>query len=558
MASCTPHGLTNTTGTTRNIFRDDAEEVGRFKAPLISWVPCTKRLDFECGSVDVPLDYENPSGTHINIGLTRKPASNPAKRIGSLFINPGGPGEPGIQAAFALAYSLPTSVTDTFDIVGFDPRGVGVSAPLDCHNSEQLDKQRVNAYQIAEVRQAANSLKALHESCITANSELVRHLTTIETARDLYVLRGAVGDEKLTYLGFSYGTRLGAAYAQLFPHSVRAMVLDGAVGTTKQGFDDLFNLFLDSCENDHFCPLRNPSTATTTLLASLNGQPLQGTGVRSKQQATRVTFSTSVYAAMYDERLWWVLATAIDDANKGDGNLLIGLADGFEGRDPSGASSNVQNAHEAIVCADSTDRPSDQAIEDAIKRVTPSSPYRPVPGAECVGFPLSDHPLGPLKSHGNTPIIIVGTRNDPATPYENSFQLAKLVGGSHVVSWEGIGHTATTKTECIDTIVAKYFAGSEIPEGDPHCPSNVAVRGSFAPPELNPPNARSVFAFDKAGFISEFASFIVKGNISRTESVCATKNLVDHYEYQTLQRIYGEEFPVDFGVQLKDALAKCR
>jgi len=447
-------------------------------------------MEFSCGKLAVPLDYSKPTGTKINLFVVKVHSTKQrvADRVGSLLVNPGGPGVSGINLAAGLVDDLSDQIFDHFDLVGFDPRGVGLSTPLNCisdHQKDQFLALDPDVRTPAGRNLARSSADAIARGCVAKYGTALAHYNTEETARDMDLIREAVGDSKLNYLGFSYGTRLGAAYAHQFPTKIRAAVLDGAVDpvapelTTDErqikAFEDAFNQFAADCLKRAACAtIGNPRSVVTALIKQADKAPLPSSKVGETRKATGGIVTIAVLYALYDQSEWKDLGDALLAARKGDAAGLFILADQYNERDPdTGHYSNVQDANLAVNCNDST-----LAVTDAlVARVgTQWIAKYPIFGATaaaslyaCHAWPKSGHPLPPASAPGAPPILVIGTVHDPATPYAAAGVLAKAIGTGVLLSWDGEGHTAYPKTRCITTKVDSYLVTAKVPVGNT-CP----------------------------------------------------------------------------------------
>ncbi|HEX4729163.1 MAG TPA: alpha/beta hydrolase, partial [Jatrophihabitans sp.] len=330
-----------------------------------------KTMVFSCGKLTVPLDYRQPTGpsTQLFVVKIHSKSQRPADRIGSLLVNPGGPGGSGVNLAAGLVGALSDQLFARFDLIGFDPRGVGLSGPLQCISDKQKDQlaaadpdPRTPAGRAA-ARQVA---QATVSGCVAKYGSALAHYNTEETAHDMDLIRQAVGDKKLNYLGFSYGTRLGAAYAHQFPTVIRAAVLDGAVDpvadelTTDErqvkAFEQAFDQFAADCLTRPACAsLGNPRAAVQALIASADRTPIKSSRKGETRTATGGIVTIGVLSALYDQSQWPPLGDALLAARRGDSAGLFALADNYLERDPStGHYSNIEDANLAINCNDST------------------------------------------------------------------------------------------------------------------------------------------------------------------------------------------------------------
>jgi pimeloyl-ACP methyl ester carboxylesterase len=450
-------------------------------------------MRYDCAAVAVPRDWAAPkSGETYDINMIRIRAQDQKNRIGSLVLNPGGPGASGIDTSVYLSFGqqlggLPTEITDRFDIVGFDPRGVGRSSPVKCIDSKDQDESF--AFEPDPVDQAAfDEIAALNkkiaEGCGRKYGDQLAYFSTEQAAKDMDAVRSAVGDEKLTYLGYSYGTLLGATYAQLFPQKVRGLVLDGAVdpkqgyiaGSESQakGFERAFTNFTTWCKATAAeCPISaDPRGAVTDALAKAKASPVKGADGRD---ATSGWIFVAVISSLYTESGWKSLAKAIDDLQAGNAKGVLDLADQYADRKRDGSYSNLFDANLTVNCADTDDAPSLQTIRQL---QTQWRAKYPLFGAAlaigmmpCTFWPGKRDPYPVGAATGAPPIVVVGTTGDPATPYENTAQLAAMLGTGRVLTWEGEGHTAYPSTSCITAAVDRYLIDLTVPAEGQRCPA---------------------------------------------------------------------------------------
>ena len=450
------------------------------------WRSC-HGADVECARLTVPLDDTNPADTRtIDLALERVPARDPERRIGSLVVNPGGPGAPGADFAPEIAGNLPNEIQDRFDIVGFDPRGTGKSAGVDC--GDRYDGLYALDFDpdTARERQALDDAnRALVESCVRRDGDRLPFLTTDRAARDMDRIRVALGDDRLTYLGYSYGTLLGAQYAAQFPDRVRALVLDGAVdpaldGLTSQlaqaeGFERSLDLFLASCAHRRSCAFHggdHPGAAYDALRARVDKRPIPA-GRGRKLNGT--LFDIGIAQLLYDgEASWPEVAHVLAAAERGDGRALVGYADLYTGRSSDGTYDDLQESFLAIGCADGPPiggLEGMQAIEKEAARVAPRLGRSVVNNSlACAFWPVAAPPAQPLHAPGAPPILVIGTRNDPATPLSGARALARELGSGVLMIASGAQHTAfASGNACVDGAVQRYFVDLRPPKNGKRC-----------------------------------------------------------------------------------------
>jgi pimeloyl-ACP methyl ester carboxylesterase len=441
-------------------------------------------MKFGCGKVTVPLDYSKATGQTTDIFVVRVRSNHQSQRLGSLLVNPGGPGGSGVNLAAGLVGALSDSVLSRFDLIGFDPRGVGLSNPIRCISDQQKDKLAAanpDVRTAAGRAQARTASDAVVKSCVAEYGSALGHYNTEETAHDMDLIRQAVGDDKLNYLGFSYGTRLGAAYAHQFPTTIRTAVLDGAVDPVAdeltvderqaKAFEDAFDQFAADCRQRPACAaLGNPRASVQALIGAADRTPIPA----GSRKATGGLVLIGVASALYDQSRWNELGQALIAARTGDAAKILKLADQYLERDPeTGHYSNIMDANLAVNCNDSTLQITDELVATVAAKWIPKYPiFGPNAAAalySCHSWPRSGHPLPPASAPGAPPILVVGTVHDPATPYAATGVLAKALGSGVVLTWNGEGHTAYPKTACITSKVDSYLVTAKPPAGN-SCP----------------------------------------------------------------------------------------
>ncbi|WP_231978620.1 alpha/beta hydrolase [Streptomyces sp. TLI_053] len=468
-----------------------------YYAQRLSWTPCDD--GYECTTFRVPLDYDRPDGGDLTLAAVRAPAvpagaggaAAPGERLGSLLLNPGGPGGSAVEYVEGVAPTYDAGVRARYDLVGLDPRGVGRSSPVTC-----LDGERMDAYTAAditpddqaEIDALVAAAKEFAEGCRQRSGDRLGHLSTVEAARDTDVLRALLGDERLHYVGKSYGTFLGATYAGLFPGRTGRMVLDGAMDpsldsltgnrTQAGGFETAWTAFARDCAAREDCPLGRTEQQTgerlAALFAAVDEHPLTTTdGARrlSEAQAT-----TGVVQAMYADFLWPRLRTALADAVAGDGTGLLKLSDAYYGREADGSYPNLMFANMAVNCLD---LPAPFAGPDDAARAVPDfERTSPRFGRDmawmaltCTYWPV--RPTGAphtVRAAGAAPIVVVGTTRDPATPYAWAQALAGQLESGRLLTYDGDGHTAYGRHDaCLDGAVNRFLLGGEPPENGKTC-----------------------------------------------------------------------------------------
>ena len=443
---------------------------------------------FECARVVVPMDYAEPGGQTITISVNRLPAGSTSRRIGALAVNPGGPGGSGLDYARAGSGIVNEAVLDRFDLVGFDPRGVGESAPVTCLNGEEIDAFLAadgSPDTAAEEQRAVELARLFGKRCAERTGGVLAHVSTVEAARDLDILRAVMGDEKLNLLGKSYGSYLGATYAELFPERVGRLVLDGGVDpqlTTDDlnrgqaiGFEQALTAFVDDCVGRSRCPLpggrARALTAVDRLLQDIDRRPL-----RAARPLTQGLAMLGMVYGLYDERFWPALRQGLDQAVDGNGATLLVLADLYADRSRNGRySGNAMVAQYAVNCLDRAAE-SDIAVvrstSDQMARAAPRfGAYLAWSSLPCSFWPVPARstPLA-VRAEGAAPILVIGTTRDPATPYAWAESLAGQLESGRLLTHVGDGHTAYRHgSRCVDRAVDRYFLEGTVPAEGARC-----------------------------------------------------------------------------------------
>lgn len=455
---------------------------------LVEGAPGSERaLGWECGTLQVPLSYDEPDGSRLSMSVVRGRLDDQQDRIGALFVNPGGPGFSGADLALNLSLSLPIGVLERFDLVGFDPRGVNLSNPLRCIPDDYKDEvygAEPYVRDDAEFQLQVEIADTIAQMCHDQYGDALGLFNTLNTARDMDQLRESLGEPQLTYLGYSYGTTLGSAYAELFPDNVRALVLDAATDPTlgasesteaqARGFESAFDAFAAECLANPPCAAgADPEQGVVTALDVARQAPLPvaDSGGRTLEVGLVLI---GVIAALYDQSSWPGLAEAIGAAAAGDGTGLAELADRYTGRSEDGSYTNLHEANLAINCADTGETFTDTEIRAFIEEMRAEYPLFGAPIASgllsCSRWEAPRHPLPERDAEGAAPIMVVGTTNDPATPYSGARAMAAELDSGFLLTWDGEGHTAYPKTPCITNAVNAYLIDLVVPADD-SCPA---------------------------------------------------------------------------------------
>ncbi|MBV8950900.1 MAG: alpha/beta fold hydrolase [Actinobacteria bacterium] len=449
-------------------------------APLV-WTRCG---GFECATLTVPLDYAQPHGATVGIALIRSRATDPAHRIGSLVVNPGGPGESGIALIGRDVSLMPAGVRQRFDIVEFDPRGVGRSGAISCTTGGAAAETGLGPDPApstpAAVSAVVQSNTAYAQACAHAAGALLAHVGSVDVARDLDQLRRALGDQGLTYLGLSYGTLLGATYADLFPTHVRALALDGAIDPAlpmnqlqvdqARSFEDALDAFFAACvPGCGWRPNGDPATALNALFDRLRAHPLPAGG---GEQAGPAELYSALLSRLYTPTRRASLASALAAAERGDGSAIRSLADTYDGRAP-GATINA-DASNAVNCLDHpVPRDIGQLEAEANAARARAPVFGPIlvwGGVVCAVWPVpATRAVHPVHAHGAPPIVVVGTTGDPATPYSWAAALASELDQGVLLTRRGDSHVAFFSSSCVRAALETYFVDRAPPPPGTSC-----------------------------------------------------------------------------------------
>jgi len=450
--------------------------------PKIDWAACgAEHPGFECASVKVPLDYDDPRGATTSIALARKPATDKARRIGSLFLNPGGPGGSGVDFALGAGTRLSENLQGRFDVVGFDPRGVGRSDPLHCFSSEaELDEFFEGVpgfpYQASQERPFFERYRSLGPEC-RDDQRIARHMSTADVARDMDLLRRAVGDRKISYLGFSYGSFLGATYANLFPDNIRALVIDGVLNpelwssgwqikSDRIATKEEFREFLRNCDEARCVFGPNSEKRWDALLKSVRAKPIQ----IGDQTFTYDTVVNAAIGAMYSPSDWPDAAALFDQLSDATTGTLSASAVA-EPDYPNGFDSYNGNA-----CAD-IEYPRDFDAYKSISRYAAAgSEFGPAwwwGNAACANWPTNaDRYTGPWRTRTNAPVLVVGNHFDGVTDFRGAQAANRQLAGSRLLAYAGWGHTAYGVSQCATDHTNAYLLNGTLPPVGTVCPAN--------------------------------------------------------------------------------------
>ncbi|MGW1619096.1 alpha/beta hydrolase [Streptomyces sp. NPDC002172] len=465
---------------------DEAEGGGDAPSPLPgggTW---------QCATMKAPLDWSKPKGATIGLALIRARASGDAsKRIGSLIFNFGGPGGSGVTTlpAFGTDYA---ALRTRYDLVSFDPRGVGRSDPVECENDAQLDnyfQQDATPDTSAERTQLINRTKQFNAACEKNSRAILPHVRTTDAARDMDLMRQVLGDTKMHYFGISYGTELGGVYAHLFPKNVGRAVFDGVVDPTQdpeqsslgqaKGFQLALDNFAADCTSKQTeCPIgdtpQDVKDRIAKLLADLDRKPIPGILPR---ELTQSAATNGIAQSLYSKDFWEYLTEGLEEAYDGDGKILMLLSDSMNGRSENGEYSNITAANIAINCADEKQRYTADYVQQKLPEFRAASPlfgdYLAWGMVSCTDWAVpgaADHP--DVSAPGAAPILVVGNTGDPATPYEGAQKMVDALGKGVGVelTYRGQGHGAyDSKDKCVQGAVNGYLLEGTVPKAGAVC-----------------------------------------------------------------------------------------
>jgi pimeloyl-ACP methyl ester carboxylesterase len=451
---------------------------------VIEWSEIEEGIDE--GVVEVPLDYDDPSAGTTALYLVRHRATNSDARIGSMLINPGGPGVPGSEYGYYAAQLFSTSIVERFDIIGWDPRGTGSSSPaIDCIDDydRYYASSDITPDDEAERQQIVDLAEELQSGCVQRTGDAIQYVGTNNSARDIDAIRRALGEDQITYFGFSYGSELGAVWATLFPDTVRAAVLDGAIDPTagmveaslqqSKGFEQSLATFLARCSADSSCEFHNGGNAEAAfdaLMLELDESPAPTEAGRPP--LNRQAALNGVGQAMYSDQLWPELEQALALAQGGDGRGMLALHDSYFQRDSDGTWPNMIEAFQTISCMDEATRFT-VAEEDAqVAQFNEAAP-RFAPGTTgsyfCTFYPESSDPRIAITGAGAGPIVVIGVTGDSATPLEGTRKMADELDEGVLLVVDAEQHTGYGVNGCTFDVIDRYLIDLEPPAPGTEC-----------------------------------------------------------------------------------------
>ena len=460
-----------------------------FYSQVLDWTDCNDGM--QCTTVTAPLNWDDPASGDVELALVRHPATG--ERIGSLLVNPGGPGASGYDfVRDSVDYATDAALQERFDVVGFDPRGVGRSTPVACYGPAEMDEylygltdaDRGTDAWILEQEASATGFAA---ACAEQTGALLGEVDTESAARDLDLLRAVLGDTQLNYLGFSYGTFLGATYAELYPDKVGRLVLDGALdpassnfevtATQAQGFESALRAYLTDCLAGPECPFDGTvDDAMATIRALLDSVDANPIAVADGRQLGGNALLTAIIYPLYQATAWDYLSDMFDTVMQGSAEGAMQFADAYNGRSADGTyADNSTEAFMAVNCVDYAYNDDPAAMRDQAAQIDAMAPtigaYMSYGDISCANWPHTvTGEREQINAAGAAPILVVGTTNDPATPYVWAESLAEQLDSGQLVTYEGEGHTAYNKSNsCVNDAVDDYLIDGTVPAADPMC-----------------------------------------------------------------------------------------
>ncbi|MEV8338822.1 alpha/beta hydrolase [Leucobacter sp. NPDC077196] len=467
--------------------------VAGFGAQQPDWTACENGL--KCAVVHAPLDWEEPSEETITLRIVKQEALG-GDAVGTLFVNPGGPGASGVNyLAGGVGGAVQPEVQEAYDVIAWDPRGVGASSPITCLNAAAMDEylfgvdpaeEDLEVGSDAWMEAALANEREFGVACLEQTGDLLAHVSTAETVRDLDMLRAIVGDPKLSYLGYSYGTYIGARYADAYPDRVGRLVLDGAMDPSAslsevvreqtRGFETALRAYVTDCLSRDDCPLSAPADVgmaqISALLDQVDDAPLTGSDGRT---FTASTMLTAIITPLYAESNWGYLDELFSAVANRDPDIGFALADSYYDRQNGTYLSNSTEAFSAINCLDypagDLDREQMRADAAELAEIAPTiGRFQGYGDLACAAWP--EQPTaerGPVTGAGADPILVVGTTGDPATPYRWAESLSEQLESGVLVTYNGEGHTAYGESACVNEVVDDYLLTGAVPSADPQC-----------------------------------------------------------------------------------------
>ncbi|TQK76386.1 alpha/beta hydrolase family protein [Rarobacter incanus] len=474
------------TGANAEADRSIPKNLRRYYRQAIDWSTCDG--SFECGSITVPLDWADPGTAQVSIALKKLPAARKAQ--GSLLINPGGPGESGTEFVTHVKRIFGQDTLNAYDVIGFDPRGTGLSSGIRCYSDERWDARLAQSFPFTAsgMDEARASSRMFAQACKAAVGDLLAHVDTQSVARDMDAIRSALGEKKLNYLGYSYGSLLGSTYAALFPGRAGRMVLDSAIDPRVDpaqmeidqaaGFEAALKSYVAYCLEQSGCPLSGSVddglAQIATLLDDVSQSPLTGADDR---QLTQSRALVGIIYPLYSRSLWPVLTSALGEAIRDrNGSQLLANSDSYESRNEDGSfDGTAGQAFVAISCLEpqtTLTLARGTEIADSIMRAAPTLGDAWVQRVwDCYDWPYSPIERDyDVSARGTGPIVVIGSTGDPATPYSWAQGLSEVLDGGILVTYEGEGHGAYgMSNDCVLGVVDDYLVSGTVPKDGTTC-----------------------------------------------------------------------------------------
>jgi len=453
----------------------------------IEWNTCegSTSTEVECGNIEVPFDYSDPDKGSFVLYVKKHNAANPADRVGSMMVNPGGPGFGGSSLADDAEYYFSQDLIDRFDIIAWDPRGTGESTPaVDCVDTFDEYFGLDSPPETPEEKQALiDASQAFNDKCAENSGTILPYISTRASAQDINSLRLALGEEKVSFFGFSYGSELGTTWATMFPETVRAIVVDGAVDPNAssiqegmnqaKGFEGQLATFLKQCSERTTCEFHNNGDAEAAfdkLVLDIDAKPLEVS--KDRTPVTQGVLFTAVAQAMYSDYYWPQLSEALSAAQNGDGEGILQLYDDYYQRKADGTYGNELEAFLAISCLDDPGATSTKEVDSHIEDFIAAAPRLGgnfAYGYSCALWPVKQAAKESITGKGAGPIVVVGTTGDPATPLESTRKMAQGLEQGILIVVDANQHTGYGANNCVVKAVDDYLIKLTVPAKDLTC-----------------------------------------------------------------------------------------
>jgi pimeloyl-ACP methyl ester carboxylesterase len=466
---------------------DPPENTTTFVVNPIEWKACdgSTSAQVECGNIEVPFDYADPEQGSFVLNIRKHNAASPADRIGSMMVNPGGPGFGGSSLADDAQYYFSQDLIDHFDIIAWDPRGTGETTPaVNCVDTFDEYFGLDSPPETPEEKQALiDASQAFNDKCAENSGTILPYISTKASAQDINSLRLALGEEKVSYFGFSYGSELGTTWATMFPETVRAIVVDGAVdpnaSSTQEGlnqakgFEGQLSTFLKQCSEKTTCEFHNGGNAEAAfdkLVLDIDTTPLEVS--KGRTLVTQGVLFTAVAQAMYSDYYWPQLSEALHDAQLGDGKGILQLYDDYYQRNTDGTYGNELEAFLAISCLDDPGATSIEEVDSRIEEFIAAAPRLGgnfAYGYSCALWPVKQADKVTITGKGAGPIVVIGTTGDAATPLESTRNMALGLEQGILIVVEANQHTGYGANNCVVKAVDDYLIKLIVPANETTC-----------------------------------------------------------------------------------------